>query len=223
MPATGKAGHSDWGCTGGSRTSLASPDPQLTGFPHRGLQVRPQRAVSATLPGDSAGDPASSRSSNRPGRARAPRAPECRPAPHGLVAVHQPDGAGSDVALYDQGYTVEAAPLMRNLLGHSYAMDWLANSGEPAVVALTDYWNEHRRKLAQNVNETWNLPEPAPRLQLSQSRSPTLRASRSTSGWSASSRTSTPWSRPTAPPTSIRSTGTSRPTRAPRARPPTPS
>ncbi|MGW0298139.1 DUF5677 domain-containing protein [Streptomyces anthocyanicus] len=66
------------------------------------------------------------------------------------------------MSLYDQGYTVEAAPLMRNLLGHSYAMNWLADSGEPAVVALTDYWNEHRRKLAQNVNETWNLPEPAP-------------------------------------------------------------
>jgi hypothetical protein len=66
------------------------------------------------------------------------------------------------VSLYDQGYTVEAAPLMRNLLGHSYAMNWLADSGEPAVVALTAYWNEHRRKLAQNVNETWNLPEPAP-------------------------------------------------------------
>ena len=65
------------------------------------------------------------------------------------------------MSLYDQGYTAEAAPLMRNLLGHSYAMNWLADSGEPAVVALTDYWNEHRRKLAQNVNETLNLPEPA--------------------------------------------------------------
>ncbi|WP_333744988.1 DUF5677 domain-containing protein [Streptomyces ardesiacus] len=47
------------------------------------------------------------------------------------------------LSLYDQGYTVEAAPLMRNLLGHSYAMNWLADSGEPAVMALTDYWNEH--------------------------------------------------------------------------------
>ncbi|WP_326728122.1 DUF5677 domain-containing protein [Streptomyces phaeochromogenes] len=66
------------------------------------------------------------------------------------------------VSLYDQGYTVEAAPLMRNLMGHAYAMNWLADNGVPAVVALTDYWREHRRKLAKNVNETWNLPEPTP-------------------------------------------------------------
>lgn len=64
------------------------------------------------------------------------------------------------VSLYDQGYTVEAAPLMRNLMGHAYAMNWLADSGEPAVVALAEYWRAHKRKLARNVNETWNLPEP---------------------------------------------------------------
>ncbi|WP_307679857.1 DUF5677 domain-containing protein [Streptomyces sp. V4I2] len=64
------------------------------------------------------------------------------------------------VSLYDQGYTIEAAPLMRNLMGHAYAMNWLADSGEPAVVALAEYWRQHKRKLARNVNETWNLPEP---------------------------------------------------------------
>ncbi|MFJ1878655.1 DUF5677 domain-containing protein [Streptomyces chartreusis] len=64
------------------------------------------------------------------------------------------------VSLYDQGYTVEAAPLMRNLMGHAYAMNWLADSGEPAVVALAEYWRAHKRKLARNVNATWNLPEP---------------------------------------------------------------
>ncbi|MFD3780281.1 DUF5677 domain-containing protein [Streptomyces sp. NPDC058612] len=66
------------------------------------------------------------------------------------------------VSLYDQGYTVEAAPLMRNLMGHAYAMNWLADTGVPAVVALSAYWNEHRRKLAKNVDATWNLPEPVP-------------------------------------------------------------
>ncbi|MFD5124147.1 DUF5677 domain-containing protein [Streptomyces sp. NPDC058385] len=66
------------------------------------------------------------------------------------------------VSLYSQGYTVEAAPLMRNLIGHAYAMNWLADNGEPAVVALTEYWHDHRRKLAKNVNATWNLPEPTP-------------------------------------------------------------
>ncbi|MFF1794208.1 DUF5677 domain-containing protein [Kitasatospora sp. NPDC058263] len=64
------------------------------------------------------------------------------------------------VSLYEQGYTVEAAPLMRNLMGHAYAMNWMADNGVPAVVALSAYWNDHRRKLAKNVDETWNLPEP---------------------------------------------------------------
>jgi hypothetical protein len=64
------------------------------------------------------------------------------------------------ITLYDRGFTVEAAPLMRNLVGHAYAMTWMADSGEPAVVALTEYWREHRTKLANNINETWNLPEP---------------------------------------------------------------
>ncbi|MGW8850073.1 DUF5677 domain-containing protein [Streptomyces xiamenensis] len=64
------------------------------------------------------------------------------------------------VSLYDQGYTVEAAPLMRNLLGHAYAMNWLADNGLPAVRALSDYWADHQRKLAANINATWNLPEP---------------------------------------------------------------
>ncbi|MEU8765293.1 DUF5677 domain-containing protein [Streptomyces sp. NPDC048659] len=64
------------------------------------------------------------------------------------------------VSLYDQGYTVEAAPLMRNLLGHAYAMNWLADNGLPAVRALSDYWADHHRKLAANINATWNLPKP---------------------------------------------------------------
>jgi hypothetical protein len=62
--------------------------------------------------------------------------------------------------LYEQGFTVEAAPLMRNLVGHAYAMNWLADNGLPAVRALTSYWHEHRRKLADNINTTWNLPDP---------------------------------------------------------------
>lgn len=47
-------------------------------------------------------------------------------------------------------------------MGHAYAMNWMADNGVPAVVALSDYWREHRRKLAENVNATWNLPEPTP-------------------------------------------------------------
>jgi hypothetical protein len=64
------------------------------------------------------------------------------------------------VLLYERGFTVEAAPLMRNLMGHAFAMNWLADSGEPAVVALAEHWRKHQRLLAENVNKTWNLPEP---------------------------------------------------------------
>ncbi|MFB8415512.1 DUF5677 domain-containing protein [Streptomyces albidoflavus] len=64
------------------------------------------------------------------------------------------------VRLYDDGFSVEAAPLMRNLIGHAYAMNWLVDNGWPALRAIRAYSDEHRIKLANNVNATWNLPDP---------------------------------------------------------------
>ncbi|WP_406337680.1 DUF5677 domain-containing protein [Streptomyces sp. NBC_00649] len=63
------------------------------------------------------------------------------------------------VRLYDDGFSVEAAPLMRNLIGHAYAMNWLVDNGWPALRAIRAYSDEHRTKLATNVNNTWNLPD----------------------------------------------------------------
>lgn len=64
------------------------------------------------------------------------------------------------VRLYDDGFSVEAAPLMRNLIGHAYAMNWLVDNGWPALRAIRAYSDEHRTKLANNVNATWNLLDP---------------------------------------------------------------
>ncbi|MBB5936432.1 hypothetical protein [Streptomyces zagrosensis] len=49
---------------------------------------------------------------------------------------------------------------MRNLIGHAYAMNWLADNGWPALRAIRAYSDEHRTKLANNGNVTWNLPDP---------------------------------------------------------------
>ncbi|MEW1677818.1 DUF5677 domain-containing protein [Streptomyces noursei] len=70
--------------------------------------------------------------------------------------------AAALVRLYDAGFTIEAAPLMRNLIGHSYAMNWLADNGQPAIRALQAHAENHRRKLTDNINATWHLPEPHP-------------------------------------------------------------
>ncbi|MDI3407667.1 DUF5677 domain-containing protein [Streptomyces cavernicola] len=66
--------------------------------------------------------------------------------------------------LYDDGFSVEAAPLMRNLIGHAYAMNWLVDNGWPALRAIRAYSEEHRRKLAANIDATWNLTEPTPEI-----------------------------------------------------------
>ncbi|MFD8963664.1 DUF5677 domain-containing protein [Streptomyces sp. NPDC059568] len=64
------------------------------------------------------------------------------------------------VRLHDDGFSVEVAPLMRILIGHAYAMNWLVDNGWPALRAIRAYSDVHRVKLANNVNATWNLPDP---------------------------------------------------------------
>jgi hypothetical protein len=126
------------------------------------------------------------------------------------------------VLLYDQGFTVEAAPLMRNLMGHAYAMNWLADNGRPAVRALTAYWQDHQRKLAANIDATWNLPEPvevAPREPLVFTDETDEKVHRKLVGeWP----TSTTWSAPMGQPTCIPSTVTSLRTHTPLLPLPTP-
>ncbi|MEU1273521.1 DUF5677 domain-containing protein [Streptomyces sp. NPDC005799] len=64
------------------------------------------------------------------------------------------------IALYDAGFTVEAAPLMRNLVNHAYAINWLADNGEDGYKALVDESYESRRKLRNNLQAlNWQLPD----------------------------------------------------------------
>lgn len=68
--------------------------------------------------------------------------------------------ADAMLALYDQGFTVEATPLMRNLVGHAYAINWLADHDEAGYRALMAQSHTSRKKLLENIEQVgWNLPE----------------------------------------------------------------
>lgn len=61
------------------------------------------------------------------------------------------------------GFRVEAAPLMRNLIGHTYASIWLADNGIPALQALQDYTIEERNKLLREMRtHNWKAVEGMP-------------------------------------------------------------
>ncbi|MER6739017.1 DUF5677 domain-containing protein [Streptomyces puniciscabiei] len=64
------------------------------------------------------------------------------------------------LSLYDAGFTVEAAPMLRNVIGHAYALNWLADNGEDAYKALIDESYGTRRKLLNDLQDVnWQLPE----------------------------------------------------------------
>ncbi|MEU5748225.1 DUF5677 domain-containing protein [Streptomyces sp. NPDC047726] len=64
------------------------------------------------------------------------------------------------IALYDAGFTVEAAPMMRNLINHAFAINWLADTGEDGYKALVHESHESRRKLYNNLQALdWPLPD----------------------------------------------------------------
>lgn len=56
--------------------------------------------------------------------------------------------------LTGQGFTVEVAPLVRNILNHAYAINWIADNGDPAVDALIARGDEEREKLCKKLEET---------------------------------------------------------------------
>ncbi|MBL1086759.1 hypothetical protein JK359_33170 [Streptomyces actinomycinicus] len=56
--------------------------------------------------------------------------------------------------LTEQGFTVEVAPLVRNILNHAYAIHWLADNGDAAVDALVARGDEEREKLCKKLEET---------------------------------------------------------------------
>ncbi|MFF3139252.1 DUF5677 domain-containing protein [Streptomyces mirabilis] len=64
------------------------------------------------------------------------------------------------IALYDAGLTVEAAPMVRNLVGHAYAINWLADGGDDAYKALIAESYDARRKLLNDLQAVnWQFPE----------------------------------------------------------------
>lgn len=54
----------------------------------------------------------------------------------------------------ENGFTVEAAPMVRNILNHAYAINWLVDNGDPAVDALVARGDEEREKLCKKLEET---------------------------------------------------------------------
>ncbi|MER7684853.1 DUF5677 domain-containing protein [Streptomyces sp. NPDC097610] len=56
--------------------------------------------------------------------------------------------------LTKQGFTVEVAPMVRNILNHAYAIHWLVDNGDAAVDALVARGGDEREKLAKKLEET---------------------------------------------------------------------
>ncbi|MFJ2095041.1 DUF5677 domain-containing protein [Streptomyces sp. NPDC087901] len=56
--------------------------------------------------------------------------------------------------LIEQGFTIEAAPLVRNIFNHAYAEHWLADNGDPAVDALVARGDEERERLCKKLEAT---------------------------------------------------------------------
>ncbi|WP_329173334.1 DUF5677 domain-containing protein [Streptomyces sp. NBC_01477] len=68
--------------------------------------------------------------------------------------------ADAMLTLYDAGHGAVAAPLMRNLIGHAYAMHWLVDNGQPAVDAVEwASWNGRRKLLDNLIEVDWKLPD----------------------------------------------------------------
>ncbi|WP_147269082.1 hypothetical protein [Sphaerisporangium album] len=60
--------------------------------------------------------------------------------------------------LDDAGYTVESAPIVRNILEHTYSMVWLHDAGDPALTVVEVAAQEYRQKLLANMRRTnWRI------------------------------------------------------------------
>ncbi|MFF4557917.1 DUF5677 domain-containing protein [Streptomyces sp. NPDC001422] len=56
--------------------------------------------------------------------------------------------------LTERGFSLEAAPMVRNILNHAYAINWLIDNGDPAVDALVARGDDEREKLCKKLEET---------------------------------------------------------------------
>jgi hypothetical protein len=53
--------------------------------------------------------------------------------------------------LGEHGFTIEASPIVRNVVNHAYALHWLADNGDPAVTALMANSLEEAEKLGKKL------------------------------------------------------------------------
>lgn len=62
--------------------------------------------------------------------------------------------------LYDNGLAHEGAPIVRSIMQHTMAMQWLIDAGDPALEAVHEYGEDHLRNLVDSVEKAaWQLPE----------------------------------------------------------------
>jgi hypothetical protein len=56
--------------------------------------------------------------------------------------------------LSERGFTVEAAPVLRDVLNHAYALHWLVDNGDPAVDALAAAGIDDAEKMCKRLEQT---------------------------------------------------------------------
>jgi hypothetical protein len=83
--------------------------------------------------------------------------------------------AEAALLLSERGFTAEAAPVLRNVLNHAYALHWLVDNGDPAVDALAAAGVEGSEKLCRKLEET-GWPVAAEYRRLLEAREAELRA-----------------------------------------------
>jgi hypothetical protein len=61
----------------------------------------------------------------------------------------------------ERGYGAVVAPVMRNLINHTLALQWLVDGGETALKALDDYSDEQLLQLVEAASaNNWTIDEP---------------------------------------------------------------
>jgi hypothetical protein len=58
------------------------------------------------------------------------------------------------LVLSERGFTVESAPMLRNVLNHAYALHWLVDNGDPAVDALAAAGVDDAEKMCKRLEQT---------------------------------------------------------------------
>jgi hypothetical protein len=64
------------------------------------------------------------------------------------------------LTLHRAGLAHEGAPIVRTVLQHALALQWLIETGDPALDAIAEYGDDNTRKLIDTLSESrWPLPD----------------------------------------------------------------